>query len=141
MCDHCSALGKDLSRCARCQHAHYCGKACQKAAWRDHKATCKQLCEDLKECERVRGRRLFYHDVYLVEMLHVRLGPLGCASPFAACGVCVGAATCARCHAQSVGAPRLGRAFLIYCDLLASGYQHTAAWVVSAAVPTNSCLA
>ena len=76
MCDHCGALGKDLSRCVRCQHAHYCGKACQKAAWRGHKATCKQLCEELEERERVRGRRLFYHDVYLVDILHVRSGCL-----------------------------------------------------------------
>ena len=31
-----------LSACSGCQTAIYCGRACQRAHWPEHKATCKQ---------------------------------------------------------------------------------------------------
>lgn len=72
MCDHCGELAKEMSRCVRCHHAHYCGKECQTAAWQGHKKMCKQIVAEFAEREQMRGRRLFYHDLYLVDMLHVR---------------------------------------------------------------------
>ncbi|KAG6364129.1 hypothetical protein INS49_005727 [Diaporthe citri] len=40
-CYHCGKieadLGKNLSRCARCKFASYCGQDCQKAHWKAHK--------------------------------------------------------------------------------------------------------
>jgi hypothetical protein len=42
-CSTCSGppiLGVSLSRCSRCKRAFYCSKACQKAAWKQHKYDC-----------------------------------------------------------------------------------------------------
>ena len=39
-CYHCGTAGA-LSSCADCHCAWYCGRACQKAAWRQHKAACR----------------------------------------------------------------------------------------------------
>ncbi|KAL9959780.1 hypothetical protein ACROYT_G033135, partial [Oculina patagonica] len=38
-CYNCGKKG-DLKRCAGCQHAYYCSKACQKQHWRRHKPNC-----------------------------------------------------------------------------------------------------
>ena len=38
-CYNCDKEG-DLKRCAGCQHAYYCSKACQKRHWRKHKPNC-----------------------------------------------------------------------------------------------------
>jgi len=46
-CDHCgkmqSLLGQKLKKCAICQVTFYCGRECQKAAWKTHKKVCKSL--------------------------------------------------------------------------------------------------
>ena len=46
-CDHCgktqSLLGRRLKQCPRCNVTFYCGKDCQKAAWKKHKKICKTL--------------------------------------------------------------------------------------------------
>ena len=44
-----------LKRCSRCKQASYCGKACQNAAWTEHKKTCKTL-QDVRELVRVAKR-------------------------------------------------------------------------------------
>ncbi|THH29888.1 hypothetical protein EUX98_g4319 [Antrodiella citrinella] len=42
VCAHCGDQGqKAMSTCARCKLVRYCGKDCQKAAWRIHKRVCK----------------------------------------------------------------------------------------------------
>jgi hypothetical protein len=42
---HCLHCGKqdNLGRCAKCEGAFYCSKACQTAHWRVHKQTCSKL--------------------------------------------------------------------------------------------------
>lgn len=46
-CDHCgreqSLLGQKLKMCVRCKKTFYCGKECQKAAWKKHKKVCTTL--------------------------------------------------------------------------------------------------
>ncbi|KAJ1477955.1 hypothetical protein T484DRAFT_1962147 [Baffinella frigidus] len=43
-CSHCGTQGVSLLLCARCMHASYCGAACQKAAWKEHKQnTCSPV--------------------------------------------------------------------------------------------------
>ena len=37
-CGHCGAAA--ASRCSRCKLVGYCGSACQKAAWKEHKEGC-----------------------------------------------------------------------------------------------------
>ena len=37
-CGHCGATA--ASRCSRCKLVGYCGSACQKAAWKEHKEGC-----------------------------------------------------------------------------------------------------
>jgi hypothetical protein len=44
-CDHCgkmqSLLGQKLKKCAIYEVTFYCGRECQKAAWKKHKKICK----------------------------------------------------------------------------------------------------
>jgi len=39
-CSHCGMEYAELKRCSVCQHASYCGAACQNAAWKKHKKNC-----------------------------------------------------------------------------------------------------
>jgi len=49
-CDACGYGGTGISRCSRCESAFYCGKECQKIAWKKgHKLACSTMKED---CER-----------------------------------------------------------------------------------------
>ncbi|XP_061715999.1 histone-lysine N-methyltransferase SMYD3 [Cydia pomonella] len=41
-CDNCLEKGKVL-KCSGCQFVHYCGRACQRDAWNDHKWECANL--------------------------------------------------------------------------------------------------
>lgn len=41
-CHQCGAQKEGLMVCARCEAAWYCGKECQKAAWKEHKKKCKK---------------------------------------------------------------------------------------------------
>lgn len=43
MCDKCLAAKENLSRCSHCKSTYYCGKACQKMAWKFHKLECDYL--------------------------------------------------------------------------------------------------
>ena len=40
-CGHCGKVGEGMHRCNGCRAAMYCGRACQKKAWGDHKENCK----------------------------------------------------------------------------------------------------
>ena len=40
-CEACGVLGRDMKRCARCHTARYCNAACQRAHWREHRASCR----------------------------------------------------------------------------------------------------
>jgi len=46
-CDRCgktqALLGRKLKKCTVCQVTFYCGKECQKAAWKKHKKICRTL--------------------------------------------------------------------------------------------------
>lgn len=44
-CDACKKMdsAKNLSRCSLCKCVWYCGRACQKARWKDHKQYCRYL--------------------------------------------------------------------------------------------------
>jgi len=46
-CDHCgkrqALIGRKLKKCTVCQVTFYCGKECQKAAWKKHKKICRTL--------------------------------------------------------------------------------------------------
>jgi predicted secreted protein len=44
-CAHCGKKRAEMKRCSTCKHASYCGAACQKAGWKQHKKTCKTLNE------------------------------------------------------------------------------------------------
>jgi hypothetical protein len=44
----CDKAGK--LKCGGCGQAYYCGKACQKAHWKAHKAGCKRLQEGAEDC-------------------------------------------------------------------------------------------
>lgn len=39
-CDKKAAAGAELKRCTRCQCVFYCGAACQRSHWKDHKIGC-----------------------------------------------------------------------------------------------------
>ncbi len=43
-CDQCGKANAK-SQCSRCKKAYYCGKECQKLAWKDHKKTCNKTPE------------------------------------------------------------------------------------------------
>jgi tetratricopeptide (TPR) repeat protein len=42
-CNHCKCEGAQ-HKCSRCKSAFYCGRTCQRAAWREHKVRCGQFC-------------------------------------------------------------------------------------------------
>ena len=42
-CDFCFSLKEDLLRCSKCKFARYCGRDCQRKAWKDHKVECERL--------------------------------------------------------------------------------------------------
>jgi hypothetical protein len=43
-CGQCGMTERSkLRECSGCKSVRYCGKVCQKAAWPEHKATCKRL--------------------------------------------------------------------------------------------------
>lgn len=42
-CDFCTATGCKLAKCSRCKTVQYCCRACQKAAWKEHKRHCKKV--------------------------------------------------------------------------------------------------
>jgi hypothetical protein len=43
-CGRCGMTERSkLRECSGCKSVRYCGKVCQKAAWPEHKATCKRL--------------------------------------------------------------------------------------------------
>lgn len=39
-CAHCNKKSASLQTCSRCHKAQYCGRDCQKAAWKTHKKDC-----------------------------------------------------------------------------------------------------
>jgi len=51
-CAHCGKKGVSFKRCSVCKDVSYCGAACQKAAWKGHKKTCrlplKEVCLELE---------------------------------------------------------------------------------------------
>lgn len=51
-CDVCSKEGDGsggaVLRCARCKSAEYCGRTCQRSAWKSHKRVCKFFAEHAK---------------------------------------------------------------------------------------------
>ena len=66
-CDMCGARHRDgptrLHRCTDCDQAFYCSRACQKAAWPDHRAFCKErqakrerLREEIRQAELAKKR-------------------------------------------------------------------------------------
>ena len=49
VCSHCFKVGKknkELNACSGCRMAQYCSEECQKAAWPQHKKTCKRTPKD-----------------------------------------------------------------------------------------------
>lgn len=44
-CHHCGSDAKH--RCMRCKGVYYCGKACQKADWKQHKPLCKKAIKEV----------------------------------------------------------------------------------------------
>lgn len=42
-CASCEKVGDDLKVCTRCKGPRYCGVACQKADWPEHKRVCQRL--------------------------------------------------------------------------------------------------
>jgi hypothetical protein len=43
-CASCGKKALQMHRCSRCKAAFYCGAACQKRHWREHKAACEAAC-------------------------------------------------------------------------------------------------
>jgi hypothetical protein len=43
VCGHCQCEGVQ-HKCGRCMSAFYCDRACQRAAWRQHRVRCGQFC-------------------------------------------------------------------------------------------------
>ncbi|KAJ7124492.1 hypothetical protein C8R44DRAFT_783580 [Mycena epipterygia] len=43
-----------LTRCASCQHIYYCGKACQKADWKDHRVLCRDMAAEREKVEKMK---------------------------------------------------------------------------------------
>ena len=41
-CSHCGLLAGQLYFCKGCTQHTYCGKPCQRSAWKEHKVLCKQ---------------------------------------------------------------------------------------------------
>ncbi|KAI9034174.1 hypothetical protein DFJ74DRAFT_648498 [Hyaloraphidium curvatum] len=41
-CEQCGTESDDLRRCSGCKVTRYCGAACQRAAWKEHKDNCRQ---------------------------------------------------------------------------------------------------
>ena len=42
-CDLCFAKREELQRCSKCKFARYCGRECQKKAWKEHKIECERI--------------------------------------------------------------------------------------------------
>ena len=42
-CDFCFAAKTTLQKCSICKFARYCGRECQKKAWKEHKIECRRL--------------------------------------------------------------------------------------------------
>lgn len=42
-CAQCNTTGRDLKLCNSCKTVVYCNRACQKAHWKAHKVTCRQV--------------------------------------------------------------------------------------------------
>ena len=42
-CASCMKVGDNLKVCTRCKGPRYCGVACQKADWPEHKRVCQRL--------------------------------------------------------------------------------------------------
>ena len=57
-CAGCGARGAPL-RCAGCRSALYCDRACQKAAWPEHKALCKVMLKVMHGGVQLRSARAF----------------------------------------------------------------------------------
>ena len=52
-----------MHRCTDCEHAFYCSRTCQKAAWPDHRAFCKErqakrerIREEIRQAELAKKR-------------------------------------------------------------------------------------
>ena len=41
VCALCAEMSAEMKRCGRCKAVHYCSRACQRIAWRDHKPVCE----------------------------------------------------------------------------------------------------
>ena len=41
-CDFCFSASETLLRCSKCKFARYCGRGCQKKAWKSHKNECNR---------------------------------------------------------------------------------------------------
>jgi len=77
VCGHCgiSESGDTFSRCARCKLVVYCSAACQKVAWRSHKAVCRTQDEQafvdpMEELLRERAPPDFKCPIWYVHMYH-----------------------------------------------------------------------
>lgn len=46
VCLACGKGGAELLRCSRCRSVRFCSVACQRAAWKDHKADCVRWAQD-----------------------------------------------------------------------------------------------
>lgn len=62
MCDKCLTVKDNLLRCSDCKSTYYCGRACQKLAWKIHKLECNYLrkCSTKLPCDIVRLMALFF---------------------------------------------------------------------------------
>lgn len=79
ICEHMCCLniqrrcyGNVAARCSRCSFVKYCGAACQRADWQDHKQVCADICSDnWNRVQYKSGHRMFYGpvDQYYFELI------------------------------------------------------------------------
>eukprot|EP00187_Rhodella_violacea_P010679 CAMPEP_0174893878 /NCGR_PEP_ID=MMETSP0167-20121228/8611_1 /TAXON_ID=38298 /ORGANISM="Rhodella maculata, Strain CCMP736" /LENGTH=170 /DNA_ID=CAMNT_0016132793 /DNA_START=360 /DNA_END=875 /DNA_ORIENTATION=+ len=60
-CSSCGRRGIVLSVCSRCKAAKYCGKDCQKQAWKEHKRLCTELANEFEGIQL--ARRIFLYNL------------------------------------------------------------------------------
>ena len=67
-CDGCGVRAQRMRQCDNCRFARYCSHRCQRRCWREHKASCPNICAAYDRVHRrSRGRINYYGSISAYE--------------------------------------------------------------------------